>query len=174
MAKLTVKKVIEDLENNEETISEQNSESIQIVSFMLGESWYGLKTLDIKEIIKIGNITFVPSTPDYVHGIISHRGIIVPVIDLAKFIELKGNIQTEESRIIICEVTGIKGTLGLQVDIIADVLDISCDNIEPPVATLERTKAKYIDGETIVENNLIAFLNLKAITQELIERSKSG
>ena len=43
---------------------------LQLVSFMLSNECYGIKIDKVKEVVKISKITYVPSAPDYIVGLI--------------------------------------------------------------------------------------------------------
>jgi len=49
-------------------------ELVQLVVFDLGGEEYGLGIKEVKEIVKTGEITYVPNTPDFIRGIINLRG----------------------------------------------------------------------------------------------------
>jgi len=52
------------------------------LTFTLNDEEYGIGILKIKEIIGMMPITTVPQTPDFVKGVISLRGKVIPVVDL--------------------------------------------------------------------------------------------
>ena len=53
----------------------------QLVTFMLGEDEFGADIMDVKEIIRVPNITKVPNAPSYVEGACNLRGNVLPIID---------------------------------------------------------------------------------------------
>ena len=55
----------------------------QYLTFLVGQERFAISILDVKEIIEISNVTRVPMTPDYIHGVINLRGNVVPVVDLS-------------------------------------------------------------------------------------------
>lgn len=54
----------------------------------LGGARYLLPTKMVREVEEIGAITPVPMTPIWLRGVMNLRGTIVPVVDLALFLEL--------------------------------------------------------------------------------------
>jgi purine-binding chemotaxis protein CheW len=116
---------------------EQSGKSIQskegkYLTFALACEEYGLEILKVREIIGYMNITAIPQTPAYVKGVINLRGQVIPVIDLrAKFGMDTAGI-TDETCIIVVEITqkGRKFNTGIVVDHVQEVLDIDGDKIE--------------------------------------------
>lgn len=54
----------------------------------LGGKRYLLPTRQVREVEEVGAITPVPMTPHWLRGVMNLRGTIVPVVDLALFLEL--------------------------------------------------------------------------------------
>ena len=102
------------------------------LTFALGAEEYGLEILKVREIIGYMEITAVPQTPHHVKGVINLRGQVIPVIDLrAKFGMETADI-TEETCIIVVEITQGKRNFstGIVVDHVQEVLDIAGHDIE--------------------------------------------
>ena len=91
-----------------------------ISTFIIGDTVWGIDTLDTQEIILIPDITTVHHSPDYIIGIINLRGRIVTVVDLGKKMDVPSAGLTDSSRIII--VAWGSEQVGLQVDSVSDVI----------------------------------------------------
>ena len=57
---------------------------LQVVGFRIGNETYGVRIGAVREIVRVPEITAVPSAPDTVEGVINLRGKIIPVMDLRK------------------------------------------------------------------------------------------
>src|SRR5258705_7653212 len=55
---------------------------LQIVGFRIGSETYGVRIASVREIVRVPEITTVPSAPDLIEGVINLRGKIMPVMDL--------------------------------------------------------------------------------------------
>ena len=55
----------------------------KMVSFKIGQEYYGIDIMRVKEILKKKNFTIVPNTLDFVLGVLNLRGEIIPIIDIA-------------------------------------------------------------------------------------------
>ena len=102
------------------------------LTFALGPEEYGLEILKVREIIGYMEITAVPQTPGHVKGVINLRGQVIPVIDLRAKFGMETAEITEETCIIVAEVSQNKRTFstGIVVDRVQEVLDIDGADIE--------------------------------------------
>jgi purine-binding chemotaxis protein CheW len=64
--------------NSKETAGEVK----QLISFTVGTEEYGLELLQVKEVIRMRQITWLPKAPSCVKGIINLRGDVIPIVDL--------------------------------------------------------------------------------------------
>jgi purine-binding chemotaxis protein CheW len=150
---------------NNNVPKEDIEDSIQMVSFLISNGLYGMDISDIMEIIKVGKITYVPGSAEYIAGVMNLRGMIIPVIDTGKLLGLSKIAFTNDTRIIIIELKAEQTTkIGLLVDTIMDIVNVLPDKIGPPPTTLEKAKAKFIKGEVQVDDKLMAILDLKDIS----------
>ena len=102
------------------------------LTFALAQEEYGLEILKVREIIGYMDITAVPQTPHHVKGVINLRGQVIPVIDLRAKFGMETTEVTEETCIIVVEISqgGHKFSTGIVVDHVQEVLDIAGENIE--------------------------------------------
>src|ERR1700744_6461928 len=95
-----------------DTMSEQANHQ-QLVVFTLGAEHYALPIQAVNEIIRYSQPRSVASRSDWVRGVISLRGRIVPVYDVATRLGLTSKL-SEQSKIVIVEAG--PETAGLIVD----------------------------------------------------------
>jgi purine-binding chemotaxis protein CheW len=102
------------------------------LTFALANEEYGLEILKVREIFGYMDITAVPQTPHYVKGVINLRGQVIPVIDLRAKFGMETADVTEETCIIVVEITqdNRKFNTGIVVDHVSEVLDIAGEDIE--------------------------------------------
>ena len=139
----------------------EERESFHLVSFLLGEEYYGVPIVSVQEIIRATGITRVPGAAEQVRGVINLRGRIIPVLDLRKRL---GLCQLEESaaqRIMVVEL-GEK-RLGLLVDSVSQVIRVPAALVEElPEETLV-VEEKYLQGVGKLEDRLIFILDLTGL-----------
>src|SRR5215470_12419870 len=78
------------------------------------------------------DITAVPRTPGYVKGVINLRGQVISVIDLRSKFGMPKAEKDEQTCIVVVEISqaGRKLSIGIVVDRVSEVLNISADKIE--------------------------------------------
>ena len=134
---------------------------IQVVCIRLSGEWYAAEISKAIEIIRVKRLTYLPSAPSYIAGIINVRGNILSVTDLKNLFGLTSEHLTDKSRIIVVTSGGVE--TGLLVDEVAQVVDVSLNRIDPPLNTLSPEKANYLKGQFRLENQLISVLNIENI-----------
>lgn len=127
------------------------------LTFRLADEEYGLQILKVREINGIMDITAVPRMPRFMKGVINLRGKVIPVIDLRLKFNLSEAEYTEQTCIIVVDVGR---NIGIIVDTVSEVLDISGDNIEPPPALESNAKEHFILGMGKVGDEVKILLNI--------------
>lgn len=118
---------------------------LEFLSFMLGEEEYALPLNRISEIIKPRPITHVPRSKGFVLGVVSLRGVIIPVFDLPAKLNLGKVKWNRSSRMVI--VRRSDGELvGLATDSVEDVVRVLPGDIEPPPPAMGGVEAQYLEG----------------------------
>jgi purine-binding chemotaxis protein CheW len=115
-----------------------------VLTFVVGGETYGLDILHIREIIKVVEITEVPRTPGFLLGVISVRGLVIPVIDLRARLRLDHLPLTRAARILVADRDG--EPFGLLVDAVTGVVRFADAEIEPPPSTLSVADANFLAG----------------------------
>ena len=104
------------------------------LTFRLAREEYAIPILTVVEINKMMEVTFVPRTPSFVRGVINLRGKVIPIVDLREKFGMSHAEDTDETCIIVVKFGGEAHALqmGIVIDTVLEVLDISSDQIEPP------------------------------------------
>jgi purine-binding chemotaxis protein CheW len=127
--------------------------------FTLGTEHYALGIQQVHEIIRYSEPRSVASRADWVRGVISLRGRIVPVYDLAARLGVPSEL-TEQSKIVIVEAGS--ETAGVIVDGVEEVLTVEDEHMqEAPGAD-----TTLIDSIAKIGNRLVVLLKPSAIFTE--------
>ena len=141
------------------------------LTFSLGSEEYGVEILKVREIIGLLDITPVPHTPEFIKGVINLRGKVIPVIDLRLKFGLKPKEYDERTCIIVVEVSNEAGSvmMGIVVDSVSEVLNISSTDIEPAPKFGTNIDTKFILGMAKTKDRVKILLDInKVLTQEEI------
>ncbi|MCF0242135.1 MAG: purine-binding chemotaxis protein CheW [Treponema sp.] len=138
---------------------------IQLVTFRLGEEYYGVNIMDVKEIVKIQDVRTIPNAPYYVEGIINLRGEIIPIIDLHKRFRIQRTEMTEDdlqdAGFIILNIENNK--IGIIIDKIARVVSIKGEDVREPPQMVSGIGTEYIEGVIRQENGYLIMLNIRKL-----------
>jgi len=122
----------------------------KMVTFSLANKDYAINIMQVKEIAKAGNFTYVPNTSPFVLGVYNLRGDIIPVIDLRIFFNIPVKMRKKDQVESMVIITVEEQTFGVVVDSIDKVVGISSSSIQPPHPIFGDVNIKYIHG--VVEN----------------------
>ena len=120
----------------------------QLVIFSLGGEEYALPISAVHEIIRYTEPRSVASASGNVRGVISLRGRIIPVIDLASSLGVAADAATENAKIVIVEAASDK--VGVIVDDVAEVVTITGEQIDPVPARDATIEAIAKIGDRLV------------------------
>ncbi len=136
----------------------------QVVGFMLNEELYGIDILDVEEIIKPVDYTYVPNTKPFVMGVINLRGKVIPVVDLRVKFGFKALPINMDSRIII--ILHNEYNVGFLVDRIEKVYYVEKKSIEPPPPNIPQNIEVYVKGVGKMPKKIITLLNVEELLKE--------
>ena len=140
------------------------SEKPQLVIFQLGEEEFGMEVSEVREIIQVSRITPLPRSPDFIKGVTNVRDQIVTIIDLAQRLNIPSQGK-EGQKIIIMELED--NTVGVMVDAVSEVLQLSPETVQPPASLLgSNIELDYLRGVANIDGRLIVLLDLGKVLLE--------
>lgn len=161
MANALTKAAVTDL-----LIDEPDAEDLnQYLTFHIDKELLAIGILDIKEIIEVGTISRVPLTPAFIRGVINLRGRVLPVLDLSARLGRRSTDLTKRSCIVIVEVHAgdASQTLGMLVDEVNEVIEISPENIQPAPDFGTDIRTDFIDRMGKIDDVFIVILNVNNV-----------
>ncbi len=137
----------------------EETEARQLVVFTLGAEHYALPIQQVHEIIRYTQPRSVASHTDWVRGVISLRGRIVPVYDLAARLGVTSEL-TEQTKIVIVETDA--EVAGVIVDDVEEVLTVEDQQIEE----VPGADATLIESIAKINDRLVVLLKPSTIFGE--------
>jgi purine-binding chemotaxis protein CheW len=133
--------------------------------FHLGREEFCIKVLKVREIVGVQQITGVPQTPLHVKGVINLRGRVIPVVDLRLRFGMPEEEHTQRTCIIVVQVNGKAGPImmGVVVDGVAEVLNLSPDDIEDAPDFADGTEVPYLLGMANVKGKVKMLLEIDRV-----------
>ncbi|MCF6309009.1 MAG: chemotaxis protein [Sulfurimonas sp.] len=133
------------------------------------EGIYGVNVSKVREIIKLPNLTELPGTPEFIEGIFDLRDVVIPVVNLAKWMGITEPEEAKKnSRVVITEFNNI--LIGFIVHEAKRIRRINWDDIEPAsfMSGGGSVEGSKITGVTRIEgDNVLLILDLESVVQEL-------
>ncbi len=142
------------------------------LTFRLGDEDFGLEILKVQEIIGMQEITAIPRMPPAVKGVINLRGKVIPVIDLRLKFGMEEAETSHKTCIIMVQISRQTGDviMGIVVDEVSEVLEISGREIEPAPAFGASIDTDFILGMAKTEDAVKILLDLdRVLTGQEIE-----
>lgn len=143
---------------------------LEILLFNLGvdqrtgrKEIFGINVFKVREVMRTPAITAAPEMPDCVEGMVSLRGVLVPVVDLAKYV----GIQTEEPRSIMI-VTEYNGhTQGFLVERVDTILRLDWSQMRVPPEMLTAKMGGLVTAVTeLADKELVMMLDVEKVLAE--------
>lgn len=143
---------------------------LEILLFSLGldqrtnrKEVFGINVFKVREVMRTPEITAAPEMPSSVEGMVSLRGSLVPVIDLAKY---AGIVTSGRPEIMI--VTEYNGhTQGFLVESVDTILRLDWSAMRVPPDMITNRMAGLVTAVTELENNtLVMMMDVEKVLAE--------
>lgn len=140
-------------------------ENLELLIFRVANETYGIDIQNVAEIIRFSEPAYVPHTVNFLDGIISLRGRMIPVINGRKRLGHEMKEPDKKSRIIVLNDGGEYH--GILVDSTSQVVKVPKAGIEPTPPVVVGVAAEFIEGVCHYKNQFIILLNLDRFLQFL-------
>lgn len=141
----------------------------QYLCLSVGKETYAVGIDLVREILAVGRMTPLPLTPDFVCGVMNLRGAVIPVIDLkARFGGRPEPVGRRSSIVIVetgCRQEDGEQVVGVLVDGVSEVLQISESDIEPVPQLGTRVPPEYLKGMAKAKGSLLPILDAERILE---------
>ena len=143
---------------------------LEILLFFLGvdqrtgrRETYGINVFKVREVMRTPPITAAPDMPSSVEGMVSLRGALVPVIDLAKYSGISSDVPRE-----IMIVTEYNGhTQGFLVEGVDTILRLDWSKMRvPPEMLMSQTGGLVTAVTELEDNRLVMMMDVEKVLSE--------
>lgn len=141
----------------------EDSQRNKYLTFNLSQESYGIEISYVTEIVGLQPVTSVPELPDFIIGIINLRGNIIPVMDARLRFKKEAIEYNDRTCIIVIQVRNI--SIGIIVDSVAEVMDISEEQIDPP-PLIGATGRKFIKSIGKTDKSVVLILECEQLLNE--------
>jgi purine-binding chemotaxis protein CheW len=135
------------------------------LTFHLGAEEYGIRVLQVREIIGVQDITGVPQTPRHLKGVINLRGKVIPVVELRLKFGMTAGERTSGTCIIVVETRRAGGAcpIGLLVDGVCEVVSLAAPDIEETPDFAGSLPAPFLMGLARTKDKVRILLDIDAV-----------
>jgi len=143
---------------------------LEILLFSLGvdartgrKETFGINVFKVREIMRVPEITHAPEMPSSVEGMVSLRGVLVPVIDLIKYTGVQA--ERKPDIMIVTEYNG--RTQGFLVESVDTILRLEWSSMKVPPEMLNTQMGGLITAVTeLPDGRLIMVMDVEKILAE--------
>jgi purine-binding chemotaxis protein CheW len=133
-------------------------EPVDIVVFDRGAERYAVRADAVQGVVPLRELTRVPWTPRCILGVVSHRGRVLPVIDLRELPMPTGQSTTEPAPGLLLAVEASGIAFGLASDEVAGTRTIGAETVGPAPGGPET----FVRG---VLDDMVSLLDVEAIAR---------
>jgi purine-binding chemotaxis protein CheW len=154
--------------------AEKTGELVELLTFSLSREEFAFNISEVEEIIRLYTITRIPAMPDYMLGITSLRGKIIPVIDLKTKLNLQetsssaragGGQEIEKKERAVKKmlvIAGPKGLIGATVDRVIGVVSVPRSEMREPPGHLDESGRAFLEGIVVLDKRFISVIRSAA------------
>ena len=142
----------------------------EIFCFRIGALRLAFAAINVREVVRCASLTPLPRTPAFLLGVMGHRGEVLPVVDLLRFLG-KGEVKPgSRSRVVI----GVCNDLvaGFAADAVVGMLHVPTAEIVPAPLGSDAA-AEHLDGVVTGDKERrkpLHLLNLPKLLQSIRQR----
>lgn len=143
---------------------------LEILLFSLGtdsrtgrRETFGINVFKVREVMRTPPITSAPEMPPSVEGMVSLRGVLVPVVDLAQY----ARVETDASRSIMIVTEYAGHTQGFLVEAVDTILRLDWSQMRVPPAMLLAEMGGLVTAVTeLSDGRLVMMMDVEKILSE--------
>jgi len=149
---------------------------LEVLLFSLGfnrtsgrEEVFGINVFKVREVLNAPEITHAPDMPPAVEGLVSLRGVMVPVVNVSKFCGM--DVENPPTVLIVTEYN--KQTQALLVDSVEHILRMEWNDIKVPPPMLAHQFGGLLTAVTEIEDGrIVMILDVERVLSETDQYGK--
>jgi len=137
----------------------------ELIAFRIGDQEFCVDIMQVREIRGWTPATPLPRTPSYMKGVINLRGAVLPIVDLGARLGLAVCEPTERHVIMVVTVGG--RTMGLLVDAVSDIINLTDNLVQPtPDVACEQVKS-FVKGLFAIDERMVSLITLDRVLMDV-------
>jgi purine-binding chemotaxis protein CheW len=135
----------------------------EVVTFRVGDQWFGVDVMDVQEVIGQLRIARVPLATPGIAGFLNLRGQIVTAIDVHQRLEISRRSSESLMNVVVRDGDEL---FALVVDEVGDVVAVSPGTLDPAPASLVGAWARTCNGVVRMDQGLLAIIDVTRLLDE--------
>lgn len=131
---------------------------VKLLTFRLGQQYYALDIMSVREIRAESPTTPLPHAPAYIKGVINLRGTVLAVMDLTSRLGLPAPV--DEKRRVIIVINLNDNLTGLLVDAVSDIVNVTEHDLQLPPDSPQPETGTMITSLTLIDDRLVRILEI--------------
>ena len=142
----------------------KDQDQVELLSFTVAGQDYAIDIMLVREIRNWTEPTPLPKTADYIRGVINLRGTVLPILDLAKRLDLPPNDKDARAVFVVIHEGG--RIFGITVDAVSDILTIPRSTLQEPPSLGVGDEESCVGGLILTEDRMIRVLAAEKIAPQ--------
>lgn len=132
------------------TIELPGSAESQYLTFSMANEEYAVDLARVREVLEYGAVTALPKAPPWLRGVLNLRGSVVPVVDLARKLELPETMLTRTTCIVVIEsqIAREHLAIGVVAESVNQVVDVTPEMFVTPPSYGTTIRSEFLVGMT--------------------------
>jgi purine-binding chemotaxis protein CheW len=147
-----------------ETVKEERKLDGTFLVFQIEKEKFGVSAELVSEVLQVENITNVPGLSDYIVGMVSVRGEVVPLIDLKTLFYWEKLEISEKSKIIVIKVE--KEKIGILASEIVDIISVYSGDLRLP-QHLSSSFGGAVVSQFDLGSDVVSILDLRTLLEKI-------
>ncbi len=141
---------------------------IPVLLFSLSDEFFGIDVKHVRRVISLEKLMRIPKAPEFISGAINLEGNVIPVVDLARKIELGLTKVNERTKVIILEIHHQDETIeaGVLIDEVLDVITVLDSKVLPPALDRMGFNTQILDGMYKVDDRFYMLINATKVFEK--------
>lgn len=133
---------------------------------LIGKQRYGINVFKVREVIQCPPLTRIPHSHPVVRGVVTIRGITIPIMDLGFAVGMAPVEDPSTSFVIVAEYN--RSVQGFLVSAVERIVNMRWDDVQPPPRA---AGAAYLTAVTRVDGELVEIIDVEKVLAEVVQLS---
>ncbi|MAK80487.1 chemotaxis protein CheW [Phenylobacterium sp.] len=147
-----------------DTVTQGVAQRRELIAFRIGDQEFCVDIMSVREIRGWAPATPLPRTPSFVKGVINLRGAVLPIIDLGARLGLSTSEPTARHVIMVVHIG--ERTIGLLVDAVSDIINMSDDLVQPTPDVASDQVKTFVKGLFALDGRMVSLIALDRVLPE--------